>query len=368
MAGSMRSELQKAYAGKRVLLTGHTGFKGGWLALWLHDLGAVVHGLALEPNPGHVLFRAAAVESVVRHRVGDVRQFPTVRIALDEASPDFVFHLAAQPIVRESYVSPLATVETNVLGTVHILEAIRLARNPCSVVVVTSDKAYENRERVEGYREGEAMGGYDLYSASKGAAEILTAAYRRSFFHPERIAEHRTAIATARAGNVVGGGDWAQDRIVPDAVNALAEGRPIPVRNPNALRPWQHVLEPLGGYLVLGVRLAAGGGERFAEAWNFGPEPEDVVPVRDLVDHLVRAWGSGSWNDRSQADALHEATVLRLDIEKARSRLGWHPRWRIGEAMRRTAEWYRAYHAGVGPSAMRDFTVEQIHDYEGTAA
>jgi len=363
-----RSELERSYAGKRIFLTGHTGFKGGWLALWLRDLGADVHGYALAPDPDPVLFRAAGVEEAVRHRVGDIRHFQGVQSAFEEARPDFVFHLAAQPLVRESYVTPVATLETNVLGTAHLLEAVRLARRPCSVVVVTSDKAYENRERPEGYREGEAMGGHDLYSASKGAAEIVTSAYRRSFFSPGRIAEHRVAVATARAGNVVGGGDWAKDRIVPDALGALASGRPIPVRNPQAVRPWQHVLEPLGGYLLLGARLAGPDAGAFAEAWNFGPADEDAIPVHDLVGRLVRAWGSGSWEDRSDPGAPHEAAFLRLDIGKARSRMGWSPRWPIDEAVRRTAEWHRAFHSGAGPGAMRALTLRQIHDYEGPRA
>jgi CDP-glucose 4,6-dehydratase len=260
------------------------------------------------------------------------------------------------------------TVETNVLGTVHLLEAVRRARRPCAVVVVTSDKAYENRERLEGYREDEAMGGHDIYSASKGATEILAAAYRRSFFPPVRLAGHGVALATARAGNVVGGGDWAKDRIVPDAIGALVAGRSVPVRNPSSVRPWQHVLEPLGGYLLLGARLAGTGGAAFAEGWNFGPHPEDAVPVRELVEKLIGAWGGGAWEDRSDPGAPHEAAILRLRIEKAGDKLGWSPRWGIGEAVRRTAEWYRAFHAGAGPSGMKALTLRQIHDYEEAAA
>ncbi len=365
---SAHSELSRVYSGKRVFLTGHTGFKGGWLALWLRDLGAEVHGYALAPDPDPVLFRVACVEEAVHHRIGDIRQFKAVQAAFEDARPDFVFHLAAQPLVRESYLTPLATVETNVLGTAHVLEAIRLSRRQCSVVVVTSDKAYENRERAEGYREDEAMGGHDLYSASKGATEVVTSAYRRSFFPPARISEHRVALATARAGNVVGGGDWAKDRIVPDAVSAFAAGRPIPVRNPHAVRPWQHVLEPLGGYLLLGARLAGKDAAGFAEAWNFGPADEDAVPVRDLVEKLIAAWGSGAWEDRSEPGAPHEAAFLSLDIAKARARMGWSPRWRIDETVQRTAEWYRTFHSGAGPGAMKALTLAQIHDYEGAAA
>lgn len=368
MGAPTRHDLAGAYAGKRVFLTGHTGFKGGWLALWLRDLGAEVFGYALAPDPDPALFRAAGVEEAVHHRLGDVRDPAALRTALAEARPDVVFHLAAQPLVRESYAAPVATVETNVLGTVHLLEAVRLARRPCAVVVVTSDKAYENRERHDGYHEDEAMGGHDLYSASKGAAEILVSAYRSSFFPRGRIREHGVALATARAGNVVGGGDWAKDRIVPDAVSALAAGRPVPVRNPSSVRPWQHVLEPLGGYLLLGARLAGEGGAAFAEGWNFGPRDDDAVPVRDLVQALIGSWGSGSWEDRSDPAAPHEAAFLRLRIDKARSRLGWSPRWDVGETMRRTARWYRAFHEGAGPAGMKALTLEQIQDYEGAAA
>jgi CDP-glucose 4,6-dehydratase len=343
-------ELRRAYAGKRVLLTGHTGFKGGWLALWLADLGAEVTGYALAPDAMPSLYLAAGVERALRSVIADVRDLPRLRAVVDEAKPDYVFHLAAQPLVRLSYELPVETIATNVVGTAHVLEAVRQAGRPCAVVVVTSDKCYENREWIYGYREDEAMGGHDVYSMSKGAAELVVASYRRSFFHPSRLGRHGVAVASARAGNVVGGGDWAKDRIVPDAVNALAEGRAIPVRNPSGVRPWQHVLEPLGGYLLLGARLAGVGTdapERFCEAWNFGPRIEDARPVRDVVEALVAAWGSGSWDDRHDPAAPHEAGLLRLSIDKAQARLGWTPRWRFDETFRRTVEWYRAFHAGA---------------------
>jgi CDP-glucose 4,6-dehydratase len=359
-------ELRRAYAGKRVLLTGHTGFKGSWLTLWLRSLGAEVTGYALAPDPMPSLFEAAGVESACRHVVADLRDLPRFRAVLAETRPDYLFHLAAQPLVRLSYEQPLETIQTNILGTTHVLEALRLEARPCAVVVVTSDKCYENRERHAGYREDEAMGGHDVYSMSKGAAELVVSSYRRSFFHPAKLASHGVAVASARAGNVVGGGDWARDRIVPDCINALAAGRAIPVRNPVAVRPWQHVLEPLGGYLLLGARLAGVGTEdraAFCEAWNFGPELEDARTVREVVEALIRSWGSGSWDDRHDPKAVHEAGLLRLEIEKARTRLAWQPRWRFDETFRRTVEWYRAYHDGAKPDRLAELCRTQIADY-----
>jgi CDP-glucose 4,6-dehydratase len=359
-------ELRRAYAGKRVLLTGHTGFKGGWLALWLADLGAEVTGYALAPDAMPSLYLAAGVERGLRSVIADVRDLPRLRAVIDETRPDFVFHLAAQPLVRLSYELPVDTIQTNVVGTAHVLEAVRQAGRPCAVVVVTSDKCYENREWVYGYREDEAMGGHDVYSMSKGAAELVVSSYRRSFFHPARLARHGVAVASARAGNVVGGGDWAKDRIVPDAVNALADKRAIPVRNPHGVRPWQHVLEPLGGYLLLGARLAGVGTEapeRFCEAWNFGPRIEDARPVREVVEALIRSWGSGSWDDRHDPAAPHEAGLLRLSIDKAQARLGWTPRWRFDETFRRTVEWYRAFHAGASQDALAALCRSQTREY-----
>jgi CDP-glucose 4,6-dehydratase len=366
MGASTEAELRAAYAGKRVLLTGHTGFKGGWLALWLRELRAEVTGYALAADPMPSLFHAAGIESACRSVIADVRDVARLRSVVQETRPDHVFHLAAQPIVRVSYELPLQTIETNVLGTANVLDAVRGLKRPCAVVVVTSDKCYENREWLWGYREDEPMGGHDVYSMSKGAAELVVASYRRSFFHPARLREHGVAVASARAGNVVGGGDWAKDRIVPDAVAALAAGRPIPVRNPNAVRPWQHVLEPLGGYLLLGARLAGVGTdapERFCEAFNFGPRTEDARPVKDVVDTLVACWGSGSWDDRRDPAAPHEAGLLRLCIDKAQARLGWSPRWRFEETFRRTVEWYRAFHGGASAADLAALCLEQTKEY-----
>ncbi len=366
MNAPTEAELRRAYAGKRVLLTGHTGFKGGWLALWLADLGADVTGYALAPDPMPSLFHAASVERVCRSVIADVRDLARLRAALADARPDYVFHLAAQPLVRLSYELPVETIQTNVLGTAHVLDAIRQVGRPCAVVVVTSDKCYENREWIYGYREDEPMGGHDVYSMSKGAAELVAASFRRSFFHPAKLAEHGIGVASARAGNVVGGGDWAKDRIVPDAVSALAVKRPIPIRNPNAVRPWQHVLEPLGGYLLLGARLAGVGTDRpdlFCEGWNFGPRPDDARSVREVVEALIRAWGNGSWDDRHDPGALHEAGLLRLSIDKAQSRLGWTPRWRFEKTFRRTVEWYRAFHAGASPAELAALCRAQMKEY-----
>ncbi len=367
MKAPTTDELRRAYAGRRVLVTGHTGFKGGWLTLWLRQLGAEVTGYALAADPMPCLFLAAGVERACRHVVADVRDLARLRAVVREARPDVVFHLAAQPLVRLSYEQPVQTVETNVLGTSHVLEAVRQEGRPCAVVVVTSDKCYENREWLWGYREDEAMGGHDVYSMSKGAAELVVSSWRRSFFHPARLASHGIAVASARAGNVVGGGDWAKDRIVPDAITALAAGRAIPVRNPDGVRPWQHVLEPLGGYLLLGARLAASepaeSRARLCEAWNFGPRPEDARPVRAVVDAIVEGWGSGRWEDRRDPSAPHEAGLLRLSIEKAQGRLGWAPRWEFAETFRRTVEWYRAFHGGASKDDLAALCVRQIDDY-----
>jgi CDP-glucose 4,6-dehydratase len=360
------AELERAYAAKRVLVTGHTGFKGSWLTLWLSGLGAEVTGYALAPDTHPSLFEAAGVGSACRSVIADLRDPDRLWAVVREVRPDFVFHLAAQPLVRASYDQPVETFHVNVLGTAHLLDALRRAGRPCAAVVVTSDKCYENREWGWGYREDEAMGGHDPYSASKGAAELVVSAFRRSFFPPARLAAHGVAVASARAGNVVGGGDWAKDRLVPDCIAALAERRPVRVRNPRAVRPWQHVLEPLGGYLLLGARLAGVGTDRAAdhcEAWNFGPRIEDARPVREVVEALVAGWGSGGWEDAHDDAAPHEAGILRLAIDKAQTRLGWAPRWRFEEAFRRTVEWYRAFHEDASPDALADLCRRQIREY-----
>jgi CDP-glucose 4,6-dehydratase len=357
--------LRAAYAGKKVLLTGHTGFKGGWLAVWLEALGAEVSGYALAPSTDPALVADADVAATCRSVIADIRDVAALRRAVGETAPDVVFHLAAQPIVRLSYEEPIATLETNVMGTAHLLEAVRLQRRRCAVVVVTSDKCYENREWPYGYREEDAMGGHDPYSMSKGAAELVAASWRRSFFPPDRLGQHGVAVATARAGNVIGGGDWAKDRIVPDAIRALSSRTPVPVRNPGSVRPWQHVLEPLSGYLVLGARLLGPDAARFCEPFNFGPTPDATQPVSAVVSAVVEAWGSGSWQSTPQAGAPHEAGVLRLAVEKAYARLGWSPRWGLQEAVRETVEWYRARAGGASPGALRALMLRQIERYVG---
>jgi CDP-glucose 4,6-dehydratase len=357
------ASLGAAYADRRVLVTGHTGFKGAWLTLWLARLGARVTGFALPPPTRPSLFEAAAVRGSCEHVEGDVRDGTALEATVRRCAPEIVFHLAAQALVRRSYEDPVETIETNVLGTARLLEALRSTRTRCAVVVVTSDKCYENRETDRPYEETDPLGGHDPYSASKGAAELVVTSWRRSFFPPERLWEHGVALATARAGNVIGGGDWSPDRLVPDAIRALAAGDPVLVRNPASVRPWQHVLEPLGGYLQLGAALARAGAadaSRLASAWNFGPRPEDARPVRDLTDALVAAWGTGSWRQAPSRVEVHEAKLLRLDVEKARRELGWAPRWRLKDAVQRTAEWYRAWNAGATAAELSELCVRQI--------
>jgi CDP-glucose 4,6-dehydratase len=349
------------YRGRRVLVTGHTGFKGGWLSHWLRLLGAEVHGIALAPDTSPNLCELSRLPgTLASHRILDIRDARATTAAIADIKPEVVLHLAAQPLVRRSYAIPVETFATNVMGTAHVLEGVRRAGSCRACVVVTSDKCYENREWSWGYREDEAMGGHDPYSASKGAAEILTASWRRSFLEKEGI-----PTATARAGNVIGGGDWADDRIVCDAVRAMVARRPLGLRNPQARRPWQHVLEPLGGYLALGQRLLADDGAAYAEGWNFGPATTSIRPVCDLADRLVATWGGGSWEDQSNPASLHEATWLALSWEKAFHRLGWRPVWDFDETVRQTVEWYRAYHLdGADPLSLVE---QQIARYVGDA-
>lgn len=362
------SSLAEVYRGRRVLVTGHTGFKGGWLSLWLASLGAEVTGYSLPPPTEPSLFVAAQVADYLTHVEGDVRDVDHLRQVWRAARPEIVFHLAAQPIVRTSYCDPLTTVATNVLGTTHVLELAREWRESAALVIVTSDKCYENREWVYGYREDDALGGRDVYSASKAAAELLVRSYRCSFFPPEALATHGVALASARAGNVIGGGDWAPDRIVPDCVRALAQGGSVTVRSPHAVRPWQHVLEPVSGYLALGARLLAGcPADRapFCDAWNFGPALNSSRTVRDLVDAVVRRWGSGRWQPVSDPAQPHEAALLRLAIDKAQTHLGWSPRWDFVGAVTRSVDWYRAFYAGEDAA---QWCRRQIAEYQEAGA
>jgi CDP-glucose 4,6-dehydratase len=358
---AMNDESLSIYAGKRVLLTGHSGFKGGWLALWLSRLDADVTGYSLPPTTTPNLFEVASIARRVRSTFGDVRALDHLARVWSEARPDIVFHLAAQPIVRESYRTPLDTIQTNVIGTSHILETARREQRPVAVVLVTSDKCYENREWVFGYRETDRLGGRDPYSASKAAAELLVSSYRRSFFPPEALSGHGVAVATARAGNVIGGGDWAADRIVPDAIRALSRAESVAVRNPAATRPWQHVLEPLSGYLRLGARLLGPDPERAAacDAWNFGPDPADTRSVRDVVERVIAEYGGGRWHQDGDVGP-HEFGLLQLATDRARVALGWKPRWRFAETIAATVGWYKAQ---LGGEQMDAWCERQIDEY-----
>lgn len=338
---------------KRVLVTGHTGFKGSWLSLWLEDLGAVVYGLALEPDTDPSLFDQLGLKYLMDHQIGDIRSAGFLHDRVQQVRPDVVFHLAAQPLVLASYDDPLVTWDTNVMGTAHMLDALRSLDHPCSAVMITTDKVYNNREWVHPYREGDRLGGHDPYSASKAACELLIASYRKSFF-----ASSPVQIVSARAGNVIGGGDWAENRIVPDIARALAAKQPIPVRNRLARRPWQHVLEPLSGYMRLAETLATGQ-DLHSDSYNFGPEARDVRPVVDLVEAALRQW-PGEWVDMTDETAPHEAGLLSLDIELARAELGYSPRWGFDQAIENTIAWYRSVQGGASPL---DVSLAQIRNF-----
>jgi CDP-glucose 4,6-dehydratase len=344
-----------AYSGRRVLVTGHTGFKGSWLCMWLAAMGAQVSGYALQPPTDPNLFDLAGVERLIDHHIGDVRDDASLETVLAAVEPEVVFHLAAQPLVRASYADPVTTYATNVMGTVNVLEAVRRTPSVRVVVNVTSDKCYENRERETPYRESDPMGGFDPYSSSKGCAELVMAAYAQSFFSTDS----HVSLASARAGNVIGGGDWAVDRIVPDCVRALTAEQPIQVRNPDAVRPWQHVLEPLAGYLELAARLWQGD-QILRGAWNFGPTSSQSLTVRDLVERFIAVWGDGSMATPPDAGP-HEATTLCLDSSKARALLGWAPVWDLAETIARTADWYVAWHKEPGEAATT--TIRDLRSY-----
>ncbi len=346
---------QSFWRGKRVLITGHTGFKGGWLALWLQSVGAQVTGYALAPTTTPNLFSVAHVGNGMASYEADIRDLDKLLRVMTKAAPEVVFHLAAQSLVRYSYQNPIETYSTNVMGAVNVLQAAREVATLKAVVVITSDKCYENREWVWGYRESDPMGGYDPYSSSKGCVELVTTAFLRSFFStPQTV-----GIASARAGNVIGGGDWAGDRLIPDAIRAFQDKRELIIRSPDAIRPWQHVLEPLAGYMLLAQRLYQNP-ERWVGGWNFGPDSDDVRPVKWIVDELCQLWGGGaSWRlDSNQQQ--HEAHYLKLDISKAKTDLGWTPKWGLDQSLQRTMEWYKAHMAGKD---MRDLSIAQIRAY-----
>lgn len=375
MTSTLQLQLTKAFSGKKVFVTGHTGFKGSWLSQWLLDLGATLHGYALAPDTTPALFNQLGLANRLEHEIADIRDAAAVKKSLLDFQPDFVIHMAAQPLVRRSYLIPLETYETNVNGTIHLLEALRSLSKPCAVVIVTTDKCYENHESGRAYEERDPLGGHDPYSSSKAMVEIATAAYRHSYFQ-----DHCVRIASARAGNVIGGGDWAADRIVPDAMRALVEGQSISVRNPMAVRPWQHVLEPLSGYLRLASMLAnaelSGGAvdvlnrsaptanpsiSELCGAFNFGPGPDSNRSVGDLIVQILKHL-RGTWQDKSDPHAVHEATLLNLSIEKADRILGWRPQWGFEETIAKTVSWYDAVHQKNASPV--EFTRRQIAEYQ----
>ena len=330
------------WKGKRVFVTGHTGFKGSWLSLWLQLMGAEVKGFSLAPPTQPALFEVAKVGDNMQTEIGDIRNLQQLSQSIRAFNPDVLLHLAAQPLVRLSYKEPVDTYSTNVMGTVNVLEAARYAPQLKSVVIITTDKCYENREWEWGYRENEPMGGHDPYSNSKGCAELVVSAYRRSFFYTNDTA----AVASVRAGNVIGGGDWADDRLIPDILRAFEQQQPVIIRNPLSTRPWQHVLEPLSGYLVLAERLY-NEGNAFAEGWNFGPKDDDCQPVQWILEKMVQFWGEGARYEWDKSEQPHEANFLKLDCSKAATRLKWHPQWRLADTLEKIVHWHRAWLRGA---------------------
>lgn len=365
MEGVVMSRLlNDFYKGKRVFVTGHTGFKGAWLSLWLKDLGAEVAGYSLNPPTETSLFEAIGLENDIIHTIGDIRDYDSLLVAMKSFQPEIVFHLAAQPLVRLSYDEPRMTYETNVIGSLNVYEAIRCIDTVRSVVSITTDKCYENKEWVYGYRETDAMGGYDPYSSSKGCAELLSSSYRNSYFNNADYGKiHNVAMATARAGNVIGGGDWAKDRLIPDCINYLFDNKEIEIRSPHSVRPWQHVLEPLSGYLLLGEKLYHNGPD-YAEGWNFGPDDSGVLTVEEVVSEVIENWGSGKMITDKKPQP-HEAKLLKLDISKAIFKLKWKPAFTPVEAIQKTVSWYSYFlNNNLSVNEVKDFTLNQIKEYE----
>ena len=347
---------------KKVLITGHTGFKGSWLSIWLKSLGAEVIGMSLDPPSKPSLYEKANVSDGMISLRQDIRDLKAVKKIFQKYKPDIIFHLAAQALVRYSYSNPVETYETNVMGTLNILEGIRCINNVSAAVMVTSDKCYENTERERGYSENEPMGGYDPYSSSKGAAELLISSYRNSFFSVSNFIEHKTAIASVRAGNVIGGGDWAQDRLIPDIINSFQKGDPVKIRNPNAVRPWQHVLEPLSGYIKL-AELLNNDGAKYSEAWNFGPADEDTRPVKWIVEKISDLWGHNTKWSIDDSVQIHEANYLKLDCKKAFQRLHWQPKWSLDQALLKIVEWHKEEKKET--TNCKELCLSQINDYLG---
>ncbi|WP_242674953.1 CDP-glucose 4,6-dehydratase [Niastella populi] len=350
-------QLSTYYKNKKVFVTGHTGFKGSWLTATLHSLGAVVKGYALAPDYENGLYDLLQPYKTGESVIADIRDKQKLVAEISAFQPDYLFHLAAQPLVKRSYEIPAETFDVNVTGTANVLEAVKGLPGKCAVIVITTDKVYENKEKDILYNEQDVLGGYDPYSASKACAELVVSAFRNSFFNTAEYDKHLKALASVRAGNVIGGGDYSRDRIVPDIVRALQKQQIIPVRNPHAVRPWQHVLEPIGGYLLLGG-LLNGAPLQFSKAYNFGPLPNDHLTVKDLVQKAIGVWGSGSWEDMSQPDQVHEAGLLKLDITRSRTELGWQPQWDAAQAIQQTINWYKQ---DAGKRA--EFTFQQIKAY-----
>lgn len=347
---------------KKIFITGHTGFKGSWLCLWLHSLGAEITGYALSPPTIPSLFELCKIDRIVHSIIGDVRDNALLTSALNSADPEVVIHMAAQALVREAYKNPVETYSTNVMGTVNLLEAVKYFRNVRVIINVTTDKCYENREWYWGYRENEPMGGYDPYSSSKACSELVTSAYRSSFFNPKDYGTHGVGIASARSGNVIGGGDWAPDRLIPDCVRSILKGEKIIIRNPQAIRPWQHVLEPLSGYLMLAEKLYEKG-PLYAEAWNFGPNDQDAKNVEWIVKKMCVKWGQNASYEIDKGEHPYEAHYLKLDCSKAKSKLCWYPKWNLEQAIDKVIEWVRAYRNGENVGKVCQ---QQVEEYEGT--
>ncbi|NQU51269.1 MAG: CDP-glucose 4,6-dehydratase [Bacteroidetes bacterium] len=355
----MQNLFNNTYKNRRVLITGHTGFKGSWLCLLLHKLGADVYGYALEPPTKPNLFEEAKIDDIITSYIGDIRDLEKLQNVFKKVQPEIVIHMAAQALVRESYKNPVETYAVNVMGTVNLLEAIRQTSSVKAVVNVTTDKCYDNKEWHWGYRENEPMGGYDPYSNSKGCSELVTSAYRNSYFNPKEYQKHGVAIASARAGNVIGGGDWANDRLIPDFIRSIAKGEKLQIRSPYAIRPWEHVLEPLNGYLLLGAKLLSEG-VHFAEAWNFGPNENDAKNVEWITGTICRLWGEGASFEIDKDPQPHEANYLKLDCSKAKAELDWYPRWDISTTLKSIVDWNKAFIKGEN---IRKFTIQQINQY-----
>lgn len=347
------------FSGKKVLITGHTGFKGSWLSLLLHQLGADIYGYALDPPTNPSLYKEAHLDEIVKSTIGDIRDFHKLKATINQTKPEIIIHMAAQPLVRASYKDPIETYSTNVMGTVNLFEAIRQTTGIKVVINVTTDKCYENREWHWGYRENEPMGGYDPYSNSKGCSELVTASFRNSFFNPNNYVQHGVALASARAGNVIGGGDWAADRLIPDFIRAISKGERLLIRSPYAIRPWQHVLEPLSGYLTLAAKLLTDG-PAFAQAFNFGPDDNDAQNVEWITKTICELWGQNASYEIDTNPQPHEANYLKLDCSKVKAELNWQPRWNISTALLSIVEWNKAW---LNKADVREICYQQMNNY-----